>query len=70
MIVDVNKNGVTIFSNQANRPTIAAATTTDDANAIDLPNVAAGQYLTVDIDQVGSTTPGSDLSVTIIYSVD
>jgi len=32
--------------------------------------VAAGEYLTVDMDQVGSTTPGSDLSVTILYTVD
>jgi len=70
VIVDVNKNGVTIFSNQANRPTIAAATTTDDANAIDVPAVAAGEILTVDIDQVGSTTPGSDLTVTIVYTVN
>jgi len=63
-------NGVTIFSNQANRPTIAAATFTDDANAIDVPAVAAGQYLTVDIDQVGSGPPGSDLSVTVVYTVN
>ncbi|MGH3372475.1 MAG: hypothetical protein ACRDPR_21015, partial [Nocardioidaceae bacterium] len=70
ILVDVNKNGVTIFSTQSNRPTIPAAGTTDDADAIDLPAVSAGQFLTVDIDQVGSTTPGSDLTVTILYTVD
>jgi len=70
VIVDVNKNGVTVFSNQANRPTIPAAGTTDDADAINVPAVAAGEYLTADVDQVGSTTPGSDLSVTVVYTVD
>jgi hypothetical protein len=70
VIVDVNKNGATIFTTQSNRPTIAAAAFTDDANAIDVPAVAAGEYLTVDIDQVGSTTPGNDLSVTVVYTVN
>src|SRR6266545_8352971 len=70
VIVDVNKNGVTIFSTQSNRPAIAAGTVTDLADAINVPAVGAGEYLTVDIDQVGSSTPGSDLSVTILYTVD
>ena len=70
ILVDVNKNGVTIFTTQSNRPTIPAAGTTDDANAIDVPAVSAGEFLTVDIDQVGSTTPGSDLTVTIYYTVN
>jgi hypothetical protein len=68
--VDVNKNGVTIFSTQSNRPTIPAAGVTDLADAINVPNVSAGEFLTVDIDQVGSTNPGSDLTVTILYTVD
>jgi len=70
IIVDVNKNGVTIFTTQANRPTIVAAGTTDLADAINITSVAAGDKITVDIDQVGSTTPGSDLSVEIEYTVD
>src|SRR6266508_3132996 len=67
VIVDVNKNAVTIFTTQANRPTIPAAGVTDLADAIDLTSMAAGDYLTVDIDQAGSTTPGSDLTVQIEY---
>jgi hypothetical protein len=47
-----------------------AATVTDLAAAINLPNVSAGEFLTVDIDQVGSTSPGSDLSVTMLYTID
>lgn len=64
LVVDVNKNGTTIFPTQANRPSIAAAGFT----ATGTPGVtgwAAGEYLTVDVDQVGSTVPGSDLTVTV-----
>jgi len=43
---------------------------TDLADAIKRPNVSAGEFLTVDIDQVGSATPRSDLSVTVPYTVD
>jgi len=56
VIVDVNKNGVSIFS-------------TDLADAINLPSVGASDYVTVDIDTAGTTTPGSDLTVDIIYTV-
>lgn len=67
VIVDVNKNGTTIFTTQANRPTIAVSANAGGPGAT--PNVTslvAGDYLTVDIDQVGSTVAGSDLTVSII----
>ena len=69
VIVDVNKNGVSIFSTQSNRPTIPAGSNTDLADAINLPSVGASDYVTVDIDTAGTTTPGSDLTVDIIYTV-
>lgn len=64
VIVDVNIDGTTIFTTQGNRPTIAAAgyTATGTPNVTTLAN---GSYLTVDIDQIGSGTPGSDLLVQI-----
>lgn len=68
LILDVNKNGTTIFTTQGNRPTIAAsgnATTSEPAP--DVTAIAAGDYLTVDVDQVGSTVAGSDLTVFIRY---
>lgn len=66
VIVDVNKNGTTIFTTQANRPTIAAAANTSgNVTNMDVTTVAAGEYLTIDIDQIGSTTAGSDLTVQI-----
>ena len=65
LIVDVNKNGTTIFTNQANRPTIAAAGFTASAPGIDVTTLAAGDFLTVDVDQIGSSVAGSDLVVTV-----
>lgn len=64
VIIDVHKNGTTIFTTQANRPTIAAAANTSGkVTAINVTNVADGEYLTVDIDQVGTTNVGADLTV-------
>lgn len=66
IIVDVNKNGTTIFTTQANRPTIAAgANTSGNVTNMNVTTVAAGEYLTIDIDQIGSTTAGADLTVQI-----
>ncbi len=63
-IIDIHKNGVTIFTTQANRPTIAAAANTSGkVTNMDVTTVADGEYLTVDIDQVGSTIAGADLTV-------
>ena len=69
LIVDLNKNGVTMFTTQANRPRIAAGAYTESATtAPDIVSIAAGDRLTVDIDQVGSTIPGSDL-VVVAYAL-
>jgi len=60
-IADVNKNGTTVYTTQANRPTIADGA--NDSGAGTSPDVTAfvaGDYLTVDIDQIGSTTAGND----------
>jgi hypothetical protein len=68
LILDVNKNGTTIFTTQANRPTIAAsgnATTTEPTP--DVTAMAAGDYLTVDVDQIGSTVAGSDVTAFVRY---
>jgi hypothetical protein len=67
LLVDVNKNGSTIFTTQANRPAIAIGANT----ATGTPQVTAlavGDYLTVDVDQVGSTLAGADLTVQIELS--
>lgn len=69
IIIDVNKNGTTIFTTQGNRPTIAAgANSGGPGTAPDVTSLAAGDYLTIDIDQVGSSVAGSDLTVAIIVT--
>lgn len=69
LIVDVNKNGTTIFSTQANRPTITATNFTDLTNTPDVTAIAADDYITVDVDQIGATVAGSDLVVQLIVTV-
>jgi len=69
IIVDVNKNGTTIYTTQGNRPTIAASANSGGPGSTpDVTSLAAGDYLTVDVDQVGSTVAGADLTVTVIVS--
>lgn len=53
--VDVNKNGTTIYTTQANRPAVAAGGTTNKT-VPDVTTIADGEYFTVDLDlQSGST---------------
>lgn len=66
-IIDVNKNGTTIYTTQANRPTIAY----NDANgwvntSPDVLSFDAGDIITLDIDQVA--TGASDLVVVLSVS--
>lgn len=65
---DVNKNGTTIFTTQANRPIIPAGQFFDASGA---PNVTAMtkdvDYLTFDIDAIGSTTPGADATLVVEF---
>jgi hypothetical protein len=66
LIVDVNKGGTTIFTTQGNRPTIAIGDTQGDSGTPDVTSLAEGDKLTIDIDQVGSTVAGADLTVEVI----
>lgn len=72
--VDVNKmlaatpaTVTTIFTTQANRPTVPAGNYAGSEAVPDVKSFAAGDMLRVDIDLVGSTTPGSDLTVVVRY---
>ena len=66
LIVDVNKNGTTIFTTQGGRPSIAIGDTADDSDTPDVTALAETDKLTVDIDQVGSTIAGADLTVEVV----
>ncbi len=65
LIVDINKNGSTIWSTQANRLTIAASAVAGTQTSFNTTALVEGDKLTLDIDQVGSTVAGEDLTVEI-----
>ena len=68
IIVDVNKDGTTIFgTTPANRPTIAAGDNDNTPATPDTTSWADDSYLTFDIDQVGSTIPGADLLIVVYF---
>lgn len=64
--VDINNNGSSIFTTEAHQPTIAIGAYTGVTTTIDLPDFDDGDYLTLDLDQVGNVTPGSDLTACVI----
>ena len=68
IIVDVHKDGTTIFTNQAHRPVIIGGANTGYTTDIDVSIWPEGSYLTAHIDQIGSGTAGSDLVVHIIHN--
>lgn len=64
VLVDVNIGGTTIFTTQANRPTIAVSTTDATSGTPDGGiAVAKNSVLSVDVDQIGSVIAGSNLVV-------
>jgi hypothetical protein len=68
VLVDINKNGTTIYSTQGNRPSVSAGATRATNSGRNTPNTTtfgAGDVITVDVDQTGTTTPGSNLGVVI-----
>tara|TARA_Y100000310_G_C19983254_1_gene490765 strand:+ start:79 stop:459 length:381 start_codon:yes stop_codon:yes gene_type:complete len=65
IIVDVNLNGVTIFTDQANRPTIADGALTGTSGTPDVIKLAKNDSLTIDVDQVGSGDTGEDMTIQI-----
>jgi len=68
IILDVNKNGTTIFTTQANRPTIVVTATVATVGTPNVVNFAAGDIITVDCDQIGSGTAGTGFSLAIAYT--
>lgn len=68
LVVDVNRSGTTIFTTQANRPTVTAGTNGGVLAVPDVTTLADGDYLTVDVDQVGSVVAGADVTVGVVMS--
>lgn len=55
LIVDVHKNGTTIFSTQGNRPTIGVGSLDDLSSTPDVTSFSQDDVFTCHIDQVGET---------------
>lgn len=65
VIVDINKNGITLYTTQANRPAIAVGASTQVAAAPDVTAFTAGDYITVDVDQLGNVSGSYGVPLTI-----
>ena len=63
LIVDININGTSIYTTQANRPTIADGENSVVADLPDDVTITQDDIITIDIDQVGSTVAGANLIV-------
>jgi hypothetical protein len=64
LVVDIKRNGVSIFANPLDRPTIAAGTDLAVMGVFDTALVQ-GDRLTVDVVHVGDTIAGSELTVVL-----
>jgi hypothetical protein len=63
VIIDVNKNGTSIYSGP--RPTFPAGSVDAVVPAHDDVRVTDGDWLSLDVDQIGTILPGSDLVVVV-----
>jgi hypothetical protein len=63
ILVDVHKNGTTIFTTQSGRPAITTGNFTGESATPDVTTLALNDYLQFGIDQVGSSVAGGNLTV-------
>lgn len=64
IIIDIHLNGISIWNaTQANRLTIVAGAQTATQTSFNSVNLSEGDILTIDVDQIGSTVAGSDLTI-------
>lgn len=68
MIFDIHLDSTTIHTTQSNRAQIAASGNYGDTATIEVASWADGHYLTMDCDQVGTGTTGSDVTVGVEYT--
>lgn len=65
LIFDINKNGTSIWGSTQGVQ-IAAGENTGNETSFDTTSVAVDDYFTLDIDQIGSSTAGADITVELI----
>lgn len=69
LIIDININGTSIYAaHPLFRPTIAVGTNgPHEFTLFDTATAAAGDRISIDIDQIGTVPGGNDLMITIVY---
>ena len=67
ILFDVHKNGTTIWAVQAQRLTIAAGANAGNTSTFGTTALAQGDRLTFDVDQVGSTIAGANVTLEITF---
>jgi hypothetical protein len=65
IILDINRNGTTIWSTQTNRLQIVSGETIGVQTLFNTTALSSGDLLTIDIDQIGSSVPGQEITVTL-----
>ena len=65
LLFDINVNGTTIWATQANRLAIASTANSGTQTSFNTTALAENDVLSIDIDQIGSTIAGSDITVTL-----
>lgn len=72
LIFDLQKEGVTVFTTTANRPTIPISGTESPAPGTrpDVTAFAAGDTFTLMVSQIGSTVAGADADVTVQFLIN
>ena len=63
LIFDINKNDSTIWSTQEDRLNIIATGNIGSTTVFDTTTFVVDDYFTLDIDAIGSSAPGSDITV-------
>jgi hypothetical protein len=67
IVFDANLNGVTMFTNQANRPKILAGQAEGASVLPDVIHIPANGKVTIDVDLVGTVVAGANALITIEY---
>jgi hypothetical protein len=57
VVADIHLNGTTIFTNQANRPTVMAGESVSEVTTPDIQDVVPGDVLTFHVDEIGVAVP-------------
>lgn len=65
MVADVNVDGTTIWATQSQRLNIQDGSATGTTSTFGTTTIADGHYLTANVDFVGSTVAGSDMTLTV-----